>query len=96
MGARFRFAPGTSNYQVRVSASGAGVEEPFNVCVALVSAGGCEGPVTTIEGGTPQPVATEEVIVGGCTVTPNVSGGVNIRQSASTGSIIVGGWRGTG
>jgi hypothetical protein len=90
LGARFRFAPGTSTYQVLVSASGAGVEEPFSVCVALVSAGGCEGPVTTTEVNTPQPVATEEVTAGGCTVTPNVAGGVNIRQSASTGSIIVG------
>jgi len=101
LGARFRFAPSTSTYQVLVSASGAGVEEPFTVCVALASAGGCEGPIVTVEAGTPQPdtpqpVATEEVTVGGCTVTPNVAGGVNIRQSASTGSIVVGALPGSG
>lgn len=96
LGARFRFAPGSSNYQVLVSASGASVEEPFSVCVALVSTGGCEGPVTTTDGNSPQPVATEEVVTGGCTVTPNVAGGVNIRQSASTGSIIVGALPGNG
>jgi hypothetical protein len=97
LGARFRFAPSNSTYHVLVSASGAGVEEPFNICVALVSTGGCEGPVTTVEQpDSPQPVATEEVAAGGCTVTPNVSGGVNIRQSASTGSIVVGALPGSG
>lgn len=93
LGARFQFAPSANLYQLQVGGSGTQVDTPFDVCLTFLRVGGCSGSVTvqpTQVSGEPTPVATEEVAAAACTVTPNASGGVNIRQSATTASIVVG------
>ncbi|MBX3063128.1 MAG: hypothetical protein KF726_09135 [Anaerolineae bacterium] len=95
LGARFRIPTGTDAYQVEIQHSGSGDVEPFTLCLAPVSASNCEGggsadnsiptlqPFATVGGNTATPENAP------CTVTPT-NGSVNIRQSASTGSIIYG------
>jgi hypothetical protein len=85
-GGRFRIPATNINYQIEIVHSGSGVNEPFTLCLAAVSAGGCESG-TVVE-----PVQTQEaeVSTSACTVTPNLAGGANIRQSASAETIILG------
>ncbi|MEP7290324.1 MAG: SH3 domain-containing protein [Chloroflexota bacterium] len=89
IGARFRIPGGSAAYQVEVESSGAGSDQPFTICLAAVSTGGCEA------GGITPPLATEQVVViqptvdAYCTVSASANNPVNIRQSASTAAIIV-------
>lgn len=93
LGGRWRIAPGSAAYQVEVRQSAAGSADAFTICLAAVSAGGCETggsapplqPTVALQQPTPT-AATASA----CIVTAAAAGGVNIRQSASTSSIIVG------
>lgn len=94
LGARFRFGAGSTAYQIEISASGAGASESFTLCLSTLQAGGCEGqaapapsPTTTL---VPTLAVAPTAESSGCTVTPNVSSGVNIRQSATTSSVVLG------
>lgn len=87
VGARFQFAPGGNVYQMQVGSAPILIDTPFNVCLVPVSVGSCSGVVS------PQPTTvtiTIDPAPAACTVTPTSGGGVNIRQSATTNSIIVG------
>ena len=98
IGARFQIPAGTAAYQVEVQDAGTGSPQMFTVCLAAVNAGGCETgavvpqpqPTTAPPPTIAPPAATPELTPQGCTVTPSVAGGVNIRQSASTASLLVG------
>ena len=88
LGARLRFPPGNAAYQVEVQHSGTASIQGYSICLSYVSVGGCESASAvqpTVA--PPPPAATEELT--GCTISPAVNG-VNIRQSASTNSIILG------
>jgi len=87
LGARFQFAPGDAVYQMQVGSAGIESDTPFNVCWVPVSAANCTNvasPPVVIT------IVTSEPAPAACTVTPASSGGVNIRQSATTNSIIAG------
>lgn len=92
-GARLRFPAGSAAYQVEITHSGSSTIDAHTVCFTAVSAGGCEAsaPPPTVEA--PEvdaPVATVEVQAAACTVSSAVAGPVNIRQSATTSSAIIG------
>ncbi len=88
LGVRWRIPTGAA-YRVEVGGDDLSQNVQFSVCVTPISAGGCEGgDVSAQLPATAAPVAT--VVSSTCTVTPNVAGGVNIRQSATTNSSIIG------
>lgn len=91
LGARFQFAPSANLYQLQVGGSGTQVDTPFDVCLTFLRVGGCDGSIsvqpTTVSS---EPTAASATQTPACTVTPNASGGVNIRQSATTNSIVIG------
>lgn len=98
LGTRFRIPAGADTYQVEIHHSGSGDPEPFTLCLTAVSAPSCEGGGSSSDGDNSIPTLQPFATVGGdtatpenapCTVTPT-NGSVNIRQSASTGSIIYG------
>lgn len=95
-GVRFQLAPNSNQYQLQIGGTATQPNTPFDVCLTFLRVGGCSGtiaPQPTSESSAPTqsaPVATQEVVASSCTVTPTNSGGVNIRQSASTSAIIVG------
>lgn len=88
LGARFRLPAGAAAYQLHIGSDGSRESVPFTVCLAFVSvtADICTGEpsLTTVV------PALTLAASSGCTVTPNASGGVNIRQSASTNAVIIG------
>ncbi len=92
LGGRWRIAPGSAAYQVEIRQSAAGSADAFTICFAAVSTGGCEAGSTTPPppptAQQPEPAPTVETTA--CIVTAAAAGGVNIRQSATTSSIIVG------
>jgi hypothetical protein len=97
LGGRLRIAPGSAEYQVEVRQSAPGSSaDAFTICYTAVSLGGCEtgSSVPVAQPTLAQPTliappnATEEATT--CMVTASASGGVNIRQSASTASVILG------
>lgn len=82
LGARLRIPAGSASYQVEVQQGDAGAPVAFTVCLASVSAGGCEAGA---------PLQTPEAPVDAfipCTVTPAAAGSVNVRQSASENAVI--------
>ncbi len=96
LGSRLHIPAGSAAYQVEIQQSAAGSTEPFTICLAPVSSGGCEaGSVQVAQPTVVPPAATEEVFVvptvasQDCLLTGKDKGGVNIRQSATTNSIIV-------
>ena len=100
-GGRFTLPAGATTYIVQVNRAKGVDSVPFRLCLTAVSARGCEfgggsviSPATTPSGESTPIVSATQVMV--CTVTPSNSGGANIRQSASTGSIIIGALPGTG
>lgn len=87
-GIRLTLPLSSVTYVVQLTPADRIAQVPFTLCLTAVSVRGCEfgggaviNPVATSVGA-PSLVA--------CTVTPSNSGGANIRQSASTGSIVVG------
>ncbi len=97
LGARYRFGAGSQHIVVQIRAIDIATLGSFTICMTAISAGGCEGQgASAPPAATVQPVVTATPLVlptaisSACTVTPNVSGGVNIRQSATTSSGIVG------
>jgi hypothetical protein len=96
-GARVTVPAGTGSYQLAVTSGVQGAfASPFTVCFAPVSAAASCGetgaPVSAATADT-EPVATADVEstpLAACTVTPQLAGGANIRQSASVGSILLG------
>lgn len=92
-GGRLSIPASAAAFQIEVSLGAEQTSVPFTVCLVAVSIGGCEGglppaptlpPPTSIAPPTIAPTAIQA-----CTLTP-ASGGSNIRQSATTASIIVG------
>lgn len=85
-GARLRIPPGAVTYQVEVAYADFPTGEPYSLCLALVSAGGCETPVVSSATQPPVPVSTQEVQppLEACTVRRVDSGAANIRQYATT------------
>ncbi|MEO8394670.1 MAG: SH3 domain-containing protein [Chloroflexota bacterium] len=95
LGSRLHIPAGSIAYQVEIHQSAAGSTEPFTICLAPVSTGGCEtGSAQVAQPTVEPPAATQEVFVvptvasQDCTLTGKDKGGVNIRQSATTNSII--------
>lgn len=74
--ARLRIPANGSVYRLQVSVDASGAAVPFVVCMATVSSGNC------LQTATLQPTVPDAS--GVCSVTPNLAGGANIRQSAST------------
>jgi uncharacterized protein YraI len=91
-GARLRIPAGSAAYQLEITHSGSDQIESYTVCLTTVSAGGCEQgavvPVATVD--VQAPVETAEVQTAACTVRSDVGIPVNIRQSASTSTAIIG------
>lgn len=93
---RLRFPAGTATYALEVVHSGGSeLAEGFSVCLTYVSNLSCETSANVVIAPdaalTPlAPVVTEEPAAQACTVTSNAGGAVNIRQSATTASIIIG------
>jgi hypothetical protein len=88
LGVRFRIKPGANSYQVEIH--GGDTPETFTICLSAINMAGCEIgsvaiPATAIQIPTLVPTASAA-----CTVTPAAAGGVNVRQSASTTSLIIG------
>ncbi len=102
LGVRYRFGAGSQGYTVEISTDGAAETGLFTICLTTVSTGGCEGHgasappataalvATALPAAALPPTATSAPVSAACTVTPNVAGGVNIRQSATTNSSILG------
>ena len=98
LGSRLHIPAGGDAYQVEIQQSAAGSTEPFTICFAPAGIGGCESGSTSAQSAPTAvpPVATEEVFAvptvasAYCTLTGTANGPVNIRQSATTNSIIVG------
>ena len=98
LGTRLHIPAGSATYQVEIRQGTSGADESFTICVAPVSTGGCEtgSAQSLVQPTAVPPAATQEVFVvptvetQGCTVVGKASGGVNIRQSASTNAILVG------
>ncbi len=90
LGARYRFGAGSQNYIVEIGSDSANQTASFSLCFSAVSANGCEAG--NVDAPTQAPVipVAPTAQASACTVTPNVTGGVNIRQSATTNSIILG------
>lgn len=89
LGVRFRISAGSVTYQVQVE--GGSTPEPFTICFAAVSSGGCEVGSTPIQAtAITLPTTVPTVIAVACTISPSAPGGVNIRQSSSTLSLIIG------
>ena len=101
-GVRFTLPAGTTTYIVQVNPASGVASVPFRLCLTAVSTRGCEfggggsviSPAATPSADETPLVSATEVVV--CTVTPTNAGGANIRQSASTGSIVIGALPGTG
>ncbi len=97
LGARLHIPAGQDSYQVEIQQSATGSTEPFTICFAPVSVGGCEtGSAQSQAAPTAvPPAATEEIFAvptvasGYCILTGSAKSAVNIRQSATTNSIIV-------
>ncbi len=96
LGIRLRFAPGNTNYTLEVIHSGTSDQpEGFSVCLTSVSSPSCETSANVVVPPdialTPlSPVVTAEPGATACTVASSAGGAVNIRQSATTNSIILG------
>ncbi len=96
LGIRLRFAPGNTNYTLEVIHSSTSDQpEGFSVCLTSVSSPSCETSANVVVPPdialTPlAPVVTAEPGAAACTVASNAGGAVNIRQSATTNSIILG------
>lgn len=86
-GTRFTLPLSSASYTIQLSRAEGITEAAFSLCLTAVSVRGCE-----FGGNVEVPVATAVTapVTVVCTVTPSNSGGANIRQSASTGSIVVG------
>ncbi len=95
LGLRVRLPAGDASYLLEVAfrAAASSDIQPFSVCLTPVSVNSCEGtgePVVVSPLDPNAPVTTVEPGGDACTVTPNVAGGANIRQSATVNSIIAG------
>lgn len=90
IGARFKIAAGNGTYQVEVGGNGASsASQNFSLCLAAVSANGCEASaVTPLQPTAVPPEPTAQTVA--CNATSSAGGAVNIRQSATTASVIVG------
>ncbi|MBW4439048.1 MAG: hypothetical protein KME04_18060 [Pleurocapsa minor GSE-CHR-MK-17-07R] len=95
-GARMTIPAGGSSFQIAVTGNVQGATSAYTVCYAAVSQAsacgetGASAPPPTAQAD--GPVATPEVTgsTAACTVTPQLAGGANIRQSASVNSILLG------
>jgi len=94
-GIRFTLPAGGRIYVVQLTPEAGSPSVPFTLCLTAVRTHGCEfnggfnNPTTPTSTDIPpfsDPI-TETPI---CTVSPTSANGVNIRQSASTGSIVIG------
>ncbi len=99
LGVRYRFGAGSQGYTVEVSTDSAAETASFSICLTPISADGCGGQGSAPTVAPPLAVTATPVdtlipptapVSAACTVTPNVAGGVNIRQSATTNSSILG------
>ncbi|MBK8022139.1 MAG: SH3 domain-containing protein [Chloroflexi bacterium] len=98
LGGSFRISAAAAQYQVKIAHSGAPGAELYTLCLVAVRAGSCSDGPSPSPGALPTqvippPVETVEVVAEPqatvCTVTPQ-GPSANIRQSATTSSIIVG------
>jgi len=88
-GVRLTLPLSSATYIVQLTPAEGIAQVPFTLCLTAVSVRGCEfgSGVVTSPAATLVGTIFEEVA---CSVTPSNSGGANIRQSASTGSIVIG------
>ncbi|MBL8132674.1 MAG: hypothetical protein JNL42_12515, partial [Anaerolineae bacterium] len=93
VGGTFRIPPGAAQYQVEISHGGSPGAEPFTLCLVSPGVETCTASASPIQPTAAPPAETPEVSsdpgAAVCTVTPQ-GPSANIRQSATTGSIIVG------
>lgn len=88
-GVRFSVPLSSSSYTLQLTRADNVRQTPFTVCLTAISTRGCEfGSSETPSQPAATPVTSSSTPI--CTVTPTNAGGANIRQSASTGSIVVG------
>ncbi len=77
LGARLVIPAGNAAFQLEISHGGFVNEQPFSVCFSAISADACAG-------GTPPATSPEQPQTSAaCTVTPQLAGGANIRQTTS-------------
>lgn len=100
-GGSFAIPAGAATYQVEVSYGGAPSGEPYALCLetASVQRAGTSACSGGAAGQTTAPITTPEVISqppAACTVKARDAGGANIRQSATTSSIILASLPGVG
>lgn len=87
-GVRFTLPLSSSSYIVQLTRADGIAQTPFTLCLTAVSVRGCEFGGGAVVSPAATAVGAPDTVV--CTVTPTNAGGANIRQSASTGSIVIG------
>ncbi len=89
-GGRFRLAAGTSTFEVAAAFSALTEADSYTICFTAVSAGGCGAGQSAIDVIATVEAPPDATALPECTVTPEAASGANIRQSASTSTILLG------
>lgn len=89
-GGRFRLPAGSSTFEVAAAFSTLTEADSYTICFTAISAGGCGAGQSALDVIATVEAPPDATALPACTVTPEAASGANIRQSASTSTILLG------